>query len=267
MTDSKTDAASTDSIHEQAGVHSEVRGAVFGAARTARIANDDQADEDLVSQRNPEREQTLLEQMGGVVGLVSSTIPVVVFIMVNALTELTPAIWAAVVSAVLIAGWRLLRKEPIQPALSGVLGVAICAFIAYRTGSAKGFFLFGIWTSLIYGGAFLLSAAVRWPLAGVVWSVLNGNGFEWRTNPKVLRAYDLATLAWTLVFTARFVVQRWLYDTDQTGWLAVARIGMGYPLMGLALLVTVWAVRQERKLMPAEEPAAADIAEEPGSAG
>ncbi len=45
-----------------------------------------------------------------------------------------------------------------------------------------------------------------------------------------------------LIFFGRFVVQRWLYDQDQTGWLAFARIAMGYPLTALALIVTVWAV-------------------------
>ncbi|GGM55050.1 membrane protein [Longimycelium tulufanense] len=191
------------------------------------------------------RQQTLLEMMGGVHGLIYSTVPVLVFILVNVLAGLTPAIWAAVGSGVAIAGWRLVRREPVQPAVSGLFGVAIAAFIAHRTGEAKGFFLFGIWVSLVYGGAFALSALVRWPLVGVVWSVLNGSGFAWRSDRRVLLAYDLATLAWVAVFGARFVVQNWLYETDQTGWLAAARIGMGWPLAGLAFLVTIWAVRRD----------------------
>ncbi|MEK8169981.1 DUF3159 domain-containing protein [Streptomyces sp. M19] len=52
-----------------------------------------------------------------------------------------------------------------------------------------------------------------------------------------------------VVFTARFVVQQWLYDGDHTGWLAFARIAMGYPLYGLAGLVVLWAVRRsDRRL-------------------
>jgi hypothetical protein len=60
----------------------------------------------------------------------------------------------------------------------------------------------------------------------------------------VLRGFDIATLAFVVLFVARFVVQQWLYDGGHTGWLAVARIGMGYPLLGLALLVVFWAVRR-----------------------
>jgi Protein of unknown function (DUF3159) len=190
-----------------------------------------------------ERQPTLLEQMGGISGLVYSTIPVLVFILVNSLFGLTAAIWGAVGIAVAITVLRLVRKEPLQPAISGFFGVAIAAFIAYRTGSAKGFFLFGIWASLVYGSLFLVSVLVRWPLVGVIWSFLNGHGMVWRADRKAIRAYSIATLTWVAVFGARFIVQRWLYDEDQTGWLAFARIAMGYPLTAVALLVTVWAVR------------------------
>ncbi|MFB9903301.1 DUF3159 domain-containing protein [Allokutzneria oryzae] len=193
----------------------------------------------------PERaEPTLLEQMGGVVGLVSSTIPVIVFVTVNSIAGLQPAIWSALGVAALIAVWRLVRKEALQPAVSGFLGVGICVFIANQTGEAKGFFLFGIWASLVYAGVFLVSVLVRWPLVGVIWSTLNDTGFGWRGNRSARLAYDIATLAWILVFGARFVVQNYLYDANLTGWLTVARLSMGWPLTILVGLVTVWAVRR-----------------------
>ncbi|MPZ86125.1 MAG: DUF3159 domain-containing protein [Actinophytocola sp.] len=199
------------------------------------------------------QEPTLLEQMGGISGLVYSSVPVLVFILINSIFGLMPAIWSAVGVAVAVTVLRVVRKEPIQPAISGFFGVAVAAFIAYRTGSAKGFFLFGIWASLIYGSVFLLSVVVRWPLVGVIWGFLNGHGMTWRADRKAMRAYAIATLTWVAVFGARFIVQRWLYDEDQTGWLAFARLAMGYPLTAIALLVTVWAVRtaghREKKLV------------------
>jgi uncharacterized protein DUF3159 len=196
-----------------------------------------------VEAEEEEREQTLLEQMGGISGLVYSSVPVLVFILVNAIFGLMPAIWGSVGVAVAITVLRIVRKEGLQPAVSGFFGVAIAAFIAYRTGSAKGFFLFGIWASLVYGSLFLVSVLVRWPLVGVIWTFINGHGMLWRADRKAVRVYSVATLTWVAVFAARFIVQRWLYDEDQTGWLAFARLAMGYPLTALALLVTVWAVR------------------------
>ncbi|MDQ2585629.1 DUF3159 domain-containing protein [Saccharothrix yanglingensis] len=198
-----------------------------------------------------EKQPTMLEQMGGVTGLALSSLPVVVFVLVNAFAGLMPAIWSALGAAVLIGIALALRKGSVQPAVSAVFGVGIAAFIAYRTGDAKGFFLFGIWQSLVYGGAFILSILVRWPLAGVVWSFLNGQGTAWRQDKASVRDYDIATLVWALVFCSRFVVQRWLYDEASVGWLAAARLAMGYPLMAVALFATVWAVRRSDKRLKA----------------
>ena len=193
------------------------------------------------------RTPTLLEQMGGIAGLVSSTVPVAVFVTVNVITSLQPALIASLAVAVAIAIWRLSRREVLQPAISGLLGVGVCAFIAYRTGEAKDFFLPGLWYSAILGGAFLLSVLVRWPLAGVIWHVINGKGHAWRQDKRLLTAYTVATLLWTAVFGARLLVQGWLYNSDETTWLAVARLAMGYPLLAVALLGTVWAVRRAKR--------------------
>ena len=208
---------------------------------------------------------TLLEQMGGISGLIYSSVPIVVFVLVNYLFEWQAALWAAVGVAVAIAVVRLVRREPLQPAISGLFGIAVAAFITIRTGSAKGFFAFGIWSSLVYCAAFLISALVRWPLAGVIWSTLNNSGFRWRADQTARLYYDVATLVWILVFGSKFVVQQWLYSEDNVGLLGLARIAMGYPLTAIAIAVTVWAVRKADKRLaqlaaeeepPAVEPAA-----------
>lgn len=190
---------------------------------------------------------TLLQQMGGTAGLVYAALPSIAFVAGDAAFGLTGAIAVALGVAAAIAAVRLLRKEPVQPALSGALGVAIAAYIAWQTGEAKDYFLLGIWMSLILALVFLASMLVRWPLVGVIWNSLNGAGHTWRDDRRSLYAYDIATLAFVLVFVARFVVQRWLYDGDQTGWLAFARIAMGYPLLVAALVVAYGAVRYSKR--------------------
>jgi len=190
---------------------------------------------------------TLLEQMGGVQGIVASSIPVAVFVVVNIVTSLQPALIAALVAGVAIAVWRIVRRQPLQPAVSGLFGVGVAAFIAYRTGEARGFYLPGLIYSAVFGLAFLVSVLVRWPLAGVVWHGINGDGQGWRKDPRLLRAYTYASLLWTVVFAARLVVQGLLYQADQATWLGVARLAMGYPLIGVALLGTIWAVSRARR--------------------
>lgn len=199
------------------------------------------------------QQPTILEQLGGISGLVYSTLPVLVFVPVNSVFGLTAAIWAALAVAAVILVWRLVVRGTVQPAISGFVGVGICAFIAHRTGDAKGYFLFGIYTSLVYAAVFVVSILARWPLVGVLWGFLNGHGNSWRRSRSALRAYDIATLAWAVVFGARYLVQSQLYDSDRTGWLAVARIGMGWPLTALVLVVTVWAVRRADRAVEAEQ--------------
>ena len=224
-----------------------------GAGSPDRHA-DDGEDGDAADEAAGERAPTLLEQMGGVSGLIGSAVPVVVFVVAQALFHtLVASIVAAVVASAAVAVWRLVRGEKLQPAFSGLFGVAVCAFIAWRTGQAKGFFLLGIWTSLIYGGVFAVSLVVRRPLVGTLWHLVNGEGQDWRRSARLRRGYDLATLAWVVVFGARFVVQRWLYDSAYADtWLGWVRLAMGVPLALLAAAVTVWAIRRATEEAKAE---------------
>ena len=190
-------------------------------------------------------EPSLLEQMGGLTGLVAATLPVVVLVPVNSIWGLGPALMAALGVAVAIMAWRIVRKETLQPAVSGLLGVALCAAIAWFTGDAKGYFLYGIWMSFILGVLSLISIVTRWPAVGVVWKGINGETMVWRQVARARRAYAWATAGWATVFLARFFIQNALYNNgDSTAALGIARIIMGWPLTGVVTLLTIWMVRR-----------------------
>jgi hypothetical protein len=195
-----------------------------------------------------DRSPTLLDRMGGVSGLVSASVPTFAYVIANAIAGLDAAVVVAVGASVGLIVLRKLRKEPIQPAVSGLLGVVVAALIAFYSGSAEGYFLPGIWASLVMAVVFAVSVLVRRPLVGVVWNLLTSADarLSWHTDKVALRVFDIATVAFVAVFVARFVVQYWLYGVGSAGWLAFARIAMGYPLLGLALLVSYWAVRRAR---------------------
>lgn len=200
----------------------------------------------------------LLEQMGGISGLIYSSLPVLVFVPVSSFFGLVTAIIAALAVAALILVWRLARKESAQPAISGFIGVGFCALIAYLVGESKGYFLYGIWMSLFWAVVFLVSVVIRRPVVGYIWSWVNGHDRGWRRVRRAVIVFDAATITWVLVFAARFVVQRHLYDADETGWLATARIAMGWPLTALAALVTYLAIRSAQRALHAHAPAAAE---------
>ena len=195
--------------------------------------------------------QALLGQMGGFSGLIYSALPVAVLVPVNTAFGLLPAISAALGVAAAVLLWRLFRRDSVRPALAGFLAVGISALIAWVVGESKGYFLLGIWTSLLWAVVFSASVLIRRPVVGYVWSWVNGHDRSWRSSRKALLAFDLATLTWVLVFGARFVVQHHLYDADQTGWLGVARIAMGWPLAAVGALVTYLAIRTAQRAVHA----------------
>jgi hypothetical protein len=195
--------------------------------------------------------------MGGISGLIYSSLPVVTFVPASQFFGLSAAIYSALGVAAVILVWRLVRRESAQPAISGFIGVGICAGIAYFMGESKGYFLLGIWSSLVWATVFTLSVAIRRPIVGYVWGWVNDHDRDWRTVRRAVLAFDIATMVWVLVFASRFVVQHHLYDADQTGWLGVARISMGWPLTAVAALVTYLAIRAAQRAIHAQDRAEA----------
>jgi hypothetical protein len=199
------------------------------------------------------REQTrqqLLASLGGWSGTVVAAIPPVVFVIVNALTSLRPAIIAALASGVAVALYRLVRREPLQQAVTGLFSVAVAAAIAARTGQARGFFLLGIAAAIGYAAVFAVSLLIRRPLVGVLWEFLDPTplpeGRHWRRVPALFRAYCIATGAVLLMFAARALVQLQLFQENRTGWLAVTKLVMGFPLYLAVVAVCFWVVRRAR---------------------
>lgn len=209
------------------------------------------ADAPTDDEPKPTPGQALLGQMGGVSGLIYSALPVAVLVPVSTAFGLLPAILAALAVAAAVLVWRLIRHDSLQPALAGFFGVGISALIAWLVGASKGYFLLGIWTSLIWAVVFAVSMLIRRPVVGYVWSWVNGHDRGWRQSRRAVLAFDLATLTWVAVFGARFAVQHHLYDADKTGWLGVARIAMGWPLTAVAALVTYLAIRAAQRAMHA----------------
>jgi hypothetical protein len=200
--------------------------------------------------RQTYREQAV-QSIGGWSGMVVTAVPTVVFVAVNAVTGLRTAVVAAIASAVVLTGYRLVRRQPVQQALSGLFGVLIAALIAARTGQARGYFLLGIWMSFAYAAVFIASIAVRRPIVGVAWEYLDptpgADATPWHRRQPLLRAYLLATAAASAVFLARGIVQFALFQHNATGWLAFARIAMGFPLYVAAVAFGFWVVTRARK--------------------
>ena len=196
----------------------------------------------------------LVEALGGKRGLIDSGLPAAVFIFVNsvvaAFADRDLALRAALVGAVVVGAGvvvlRLVRKETLQQALSGFFALAIAVFFAARSGEARDFFLPGILINVAYGAVFVLSVVIARPIVGYVYAAVDGLSPAWREDRRLRRVFAVATVGWGLVFGARAAVQGTLYLLDRPGWLAAARLLMGWPLTILAVAATVAWVRRGR---------------------
>jgi hypothetical protein len=197
------------------------------------------------------RSKLLADAIGGPRGIIDTGLPALVFVIVNAIGGLTPAIYAALAFGVLLFIFRLIRKEPIRQALSGFVGLGIAVLVASRTHSAKGFFLPGILLQCVWAAASLFSIVIRRPYIGFVMAALDVKFLRWRRDPALLRAMTWATAIWGAVFLLRAVVQGLLYWANHPGWLAVVKIAMGWPLFAGALALSYLLAR--RALPPEEQ--------------
>lgn len=193
--------------------------------------------------------EQLAEQLGGVRGVLESSVPVAIFVLVNILGPLNLALVISVAAAVGLAIYRLARHETMRNAINGLFGVAVGAFIAWKTGSSKDFYLPGIIISGVYGVAMLASVPFRRPLVGWIWSLLAAGGsMRWREQPAMVRLFSWLTVLWAVTYLAKVGIQAALFlatgDHDSGAALGIARLLLGYPPYALLLAFTVWSVRR-----------------------
>jgi len=180
----------------------------------------------------------ILNAMGGKKGLLDSGLPALIFLVIfNVTKDVQQAAYGALALSLILTIVRLARRETIQHAISGVIGVAICAWLSNRTGKAEDFYLPGLWTNAIYGVVYLASILVRWPIIGVIIGPLLEENLRWRKDPIRTKVYVKATWLWVGMFAVRLLVQYPLYVSGNVNVLGTARLVMGYPLF----IATAWA--------------------------
>ncbi len=188
---------------------------------------------------SPSDKEKILAAFGGKKGLFDSGIPALVFLLAfNVTKEVSQSALIALSISAIVTVLRLIKRETIQHALSGVIGVAICAWISNRTGKAEDFYLPGLWTNAIYACAYTLSNLIRWPVIGLVIGPLVGENLMWRKDPARRNVYIKATWIWVGLFASRLAVQYPLYLSENVNALGTARLIMGYPRFILAAWLT-----------------------------
>lgn len=186
----------------------------------------------------------LLTAMGGVRGLVESILPGLAFLVIYTITkDLVLSVVVPVVIAVVFVIVRVVTRTPWTSALAGVVGLALSAGLALITGRAEDNFVLGFLLNGAFLLALLVSLAVRWPLIGVIVSLIRGEGSAWRTDRAKFRVALIATILWCGLFALRLGVELPLYFAGNAEALATLKLILGVPLYAAMLWVTWLLVR------------------------
>ena len=198
----------------------------------------------------------IMSALGGKRGLIDSGLPAIIFLIVFNLSgkEINVAIWSALTLSIFLTIYRLINRQTLQHAFSGLIGVAICALISRRSGNAADFYLPGLWINAGYGSLYALTNLIKWPILGVLLGPILGENLLWRKDPKRLRAYINAGWLWVALFVSRLIVQYPLYESGNINALGTARLLMGYPLF----ILTAWGTWLILKKVPTT-PGAQDL--------
>ena len=201
--------------------------------------------------------------VGGVRGLVETTVPGIIFLVVYTVTkDVGLSVVAPLGVALGCLAVRLAQRIDVLPVLGGLLGIAASALWAWRTGRASDYFTLGLMTNAAYLAGLLLSLAVRWPALGLLIGFARGDATGWRSGGSddrraTRRRYAVITWMWAGLFAARLAVQTPLYYTDATEALAVVRLIMGPPVYALLAWFT-WLLVRGLPPVPARRAAGRD---------
>ncbi|MFM9876385.1 MAG: DUF3159 domain-containing protein [Rhodoglobus sp.] len=186
----------------------------------------------------------LLSAMGGVRGLVESILPGLGFLVVYTITQqLLPSVLFPLALGVVFVIVRVISRQPWTTAVAGVVGIGLSAGLALVTGRAEDNFVFGFLINAVFLVALVVSLVVRWPLIGVIASLITQEGSAWRVDPAKVKVATVATILWCGLFALRLGVELPLYFAGNTQALATLKLILGVPLYAALLWVTWLLVR------------------------
>jgi hypothetical protein len=178
---------------------------------------------------------------------VDSIVPLVVFLLFNAVfNELAGSVGAAG-AAILLIFLRLLRRESPVYALGGLGAAALAVVFSRLSGSGTGFFVPGLLSGAITVTLCVVTVLLNRPLVAWTSHLTRRWPREWYWHKQVLPAYNEVTIAWGVVFGLRLWLEYNLYVQGEVESLGAVRLLLGWPFTVLLLITSylygLWRLR------------------------
>ena len=175
-------------------------------------------------------------------------LPPIIFILVNSLVSFQAAMWSALAFSIVIAAFRISRKQSVIYALAGVASVAVAIGIAWFLGKSEGFFLPGLVSGSMTLLLTVVSLVIRRPMVAWTSFIARRWPLDWYWHPQVRPAYSEVTFAWAIFFAARLFLQFSFFENKDINSLAVTNFITGWPatilLLVFSYLYGTWRLAQ-----------------------
>lgn len=196
--------------------------------------------------------------LGGRRGIIEAVVPGVAFTVAWLATKnITTALIAGGVLAVLALAIRLLQRSDLRHAMNAVIGIALgwlaVKVIAGNGGSAEhqalAVFVPGVLASSARVIAVGVSCLVRWPMIGFLMSIGTDDPLGWHRDPQVVRLCTRLTVLYMLPEAILVLIEGPLVLAGWTGAmnantavsvLAIVKLGFGWPLRAACWGAMIW---------------------------
>lgn len=207
--------------------------------------------------------RALLTAMGGVLGIVESILPTLLFLVVYTATgglldgtdRLVWSVAAPAVVAIVFIVVRVVRRQAVMTAIVGFLGIAVSGGLAFLTNNVNNNFVLGFAIDGVIVVVMAVSLLLRRPFLGVLVGFLIGDR-TWREDAAQRRVAAVATVLWLLLGAVRLGVEVPLFLLGQTTALATMKLILGVPLYAVVLWLT-WLLFRTAWTMPERDDDAA----------
>ena len=139
-------------------------------------------------------------------------------------------------TALLIGLLRAFKRQPLIYAFGGLGGILAAVMITRLLGRAEGFFLPGLLTGSLTFLLCLVSLLLKRPLVAWTSFLTRRWPLEWYWHARVRPAYSEVTLAWTLFFGLRLLLQLGLFWQGAAQALGWVQLLTGWPALVILLV-------------------------------
>lgn len=191
-----------------------------------------------------EEQFSVSDAIGGPRGIIESVLPTLLFMVLFVITQSVMVAGVAAVAVVLVLlVARIVQRQSPATVLGGLLGIALGAVLAIRSGEGSDFYWPGIVTNAVALLVLLVSLALRKPLVGIFVGLLDPRVKDWVEDRDARRVYTRATLLFVGLYVAKLAVQLPLLLTGQVAALGAAKIAMGLPAFAV-IAYLVWLMHR-----------------------